>query len=312
MKKITLALVALSTTFSLIAQLKKDTLQQFPAGTKVVGSSLQNRITGDELLGLKSGADPAKANASMAGRTRKKGRPVLFTIGDSTVKNGKGDGSNGQWGWGNFLSQFFDTTKVSVENHALGGRSSRTFLTEGLFDKVLNAVQPGDYVLIQFGHNDNGSPNTGRARASLKGISDSSQVFVMEATGKEVSVHTFGWYLRQYCIDLKQKKATPILVSLIPRNNWVTKDSLNIVRNNTSYALWTKQIAEQEKVPFIDLNEVIATKYEKLGKDAVQKLFYGDHTHTSRDGAILNAKTVAEEIKKLKKCKLRKAVKKKL
>jgi len=309
-KIISLSLFALS--LSVAAQLKNDTLQKFPAGTKVVGSSLQSRITGDELLGIKSGADPAKANPGFAGATRKKGRPVLFTIGDSTVKNGKGDGSNGQWGWGNFLYQFFDTTKVSIENHALGGRSSRTFLTEGLFDKVLAAVKPGDFVLIQFGHNDNGAPNTGRARASLKGISDSSKIFVMETTGREASVHTFGWYLRQYCIDLKLKKATPILVSLIPRNNWVTKDSLNIVRNDQTYALWTRQIAEQEKVPFIDLNDVVATKYEKLGKDAVQKLFHGDHTHTSREGAILNAKTVAEEVKKLRKCKLSKAVKKKL
>ena len=99
------------------------------------------KITGDDLLGLKSGADPAKALRGKApGSSRKKGRPVVFTIGDSTVKNGKDDGSNKQYGWGSLLWQWFDTTRVSVENHALGGRSSRTFITEGLWDKVLASV----------------------------------------------------------------------------------------------------------------------------------------------------------------------------
>jgi lysophospholipase L1-like esterase len=273
-------------------------------------SAQNNGTTGktatDDLLGIKSGADPKKAEPNRAGYSRKKGRPVIFVIGDSTVKNGKDDGSNQQWGWGHFFAEFCDTTKVSVENHALGGRSSRTFITEGLWDKVLDAVQKGDYVLIQFGHNDSGSFNTGRARASLAGNGDNDTTVIMEATGKPQTVHSFGWYMRKYARDVKAKGATPVLLSHIPRNMFMTVDSLNITRNNYGFGLWTKEAAKMEKVAFVDLNQLIADKYDKMGKDAVQLMFYGDHTHTSLAGAKLNAQTLAEGIKASHDDKLRK------
>lgn len=275
----------------------------------------QNKpVTPDENLGLKSGADPVKSalRGRAPGSSRQKGRPVVFTIGDSTVKNGRDDGSNNQYGWGSLLWQWFDTTKVSVENHALGGRSSRTYITEGLWGKVLEGVQKGDYVFIQFGHNDGGSLNTGtRPRASLKGNGDNDTTVVMEATGKSETVHTFGWYMRKYAQDVKAKGATPIILSHIPRNNFVTKDSLQIVRNDKSFGAWCKEAAKMEKVPYIDLNGLIADKYERIGKDSVQLMFFGDHTHTSRLGAELNAKTVAEGVK-LSKHKMLKKLKKAL
>ena len=82
--------------------------------------------------------------------------PTLWLIGDSTVKNGRGDGAGSLWGWGDLLAPHFDTDKIRVVNRALGGRSSRSFLTEGLWDKVLADVEPGDFVMMQFGHNDGG------------------------------------------------------------------------------------------------------------------------------------------------------------
>ena len=267
------------------------------------------KITGEDLLGIKSGADPKKAEPNKAGKSRKKGRPVVFTVGDSTMKNGKDDGSNKQWGWGHFFGDMFDTTKVSVENHALGGRSSRTFITEGLWAKVLAAVQPGDFVLIQFGHNDSGSLNVGRARASLKGNGDNDTTVVMELTGKAETVHSFGWYMRKYAQDVKAKKATPILLSHIPRNMFTTKDSVAVIRNNDGFGKWTKEAAAMEKVLYLDANQLIADKLDKMGKDSIQLMYYGDHTHTSLLGAKLNAKTVAEGIKELKSCKLRKCLK---
>lgn len=270
----------------------------------------KTQIAGEDLLGLKSGADPKKANRGKAGVSRKKGRPVVFIIGDSTVKNGKDDGSNNQWGWGHFFSDMVDTTKVSVENHALGGRSSRTFITEGLWANVLSAVKPGDYVLVQFGHNDSGSLNVGRARASLKGNGDNDTTVVMESTGKAEKVQSFGWYMRKYAKDVKAKKATPILLSHIPRNMFTTKDSVAVIRNSDGLGLWTKQAAAMEHVPYIDLNKLAADKLDKMGKDAIQKLYYGDHTHTSKAGAILNAQTVAEGLRSLKNCKLKNALKK--
>lgn len=270
-------------------------------------NSGQTKITGEDLLGIKSGADPTKALRGKApGSSRKKGRPVVFTVGDSTMKNGKDDGSNKQWGWGHFFGDMFDTTKVSVENHALGGRSSRTYISEGLWDKVLAGVQKGDYVFIQFGHNDAGPLNTGRARASLRGNGDNDTTVVMELTGKEEIIHSFGWYMRKYALDVKAKGATPILLSHIPRNMFTTKDSTNVIRNNDSFGKWTKDAALMTKVSFIDMNELVANKYDKMGKDSVQLMFFGDHTHTSLLGAQLNAKTMAEGIKASKDKQLKK------
>jgi lysophospholipase L1-like esterase len=88
-------------------------------------------------------------------------RPTLFLIGDSTVRNGSGTGAGGLWGWGAFLGDHFDVTRIRIVNRALGGRSSRTFLTEGLWERVLQEIRPGDFVMIQFGHNDGGPPGTG-------------------------------------------------------------------------------------------------------------------------------------------------------
>ena len=96
-----------------------------------------------------------------------KQKPTVFTLGDSTVKNGQGNGAGGLWGWGDPFQQYFDTAKVVVKNRALGGTSSRTFQTKGLWDEVLKELKKGDFVLMQFGHNDGGAINdTLRARGT--------------------------------------------------------------------------------------------------------------------------------------------------
>src|SRR6185437_7169818 len=76
------------------------------------------------------------------------GVATLYISGDSTVKNGKGRGDGNLCGWGSFLGEFFDTSRLAVRNYALGGRSSRNFITEGHWDKVLEQLKPGDYVLM--------------------------------------------------------------------------------------------------------------------------------------------------------------------
>jgi len=281
-------------------------LMIFPVFGQNVQQKSNSKISGEDLLGIKSGADPTKADPKRAGRTRKKGRPVVFLIGDSTMKNGQDNGNNKQWGWGHFFWESCDTTKVSVENHALGGRSSRTYITEGLWDKVMTGVQKGDYVIIQFGHNDSGPYNTGRARASLPGNGDKDTTVIMESTGKSETVNSFGWYMRKYAKDVKAKGATPILLSHIPRNMFTTKDSLAVIRNTNGFGKWTKEAAAMEKVPYIDANQLLADKLDKMGKDSIQGLYFGDHTHTSLTGAILNAKTIAEGIKASKDKQLKK------
>ncbi|HEY5469010.1 MAG TPA: rhamnogalacturonan acetylesterase [Bacteroidales bacterium] len=235
----------------------------------------------------------------------KKQKPTIWLIGDSTVKNGSGKGAGGLWGWGDYLYQQFDTTEISVKNYALGGRSSRTFLSEGLWDKVLAQIKPGDFVIMQFGHNDNGPVNDNfRARGTIKGIGDETEEIDNILTKKHEIVHSFGWYLRKFASDTKSKGATPVICSLIPRNSW--KDG-KVVRSSEDFAKWAQESALAEKAFFINLNEIIAKKYEAIGQDEIKaKYFLTDNTHTTETGAILNATAVAEGIRSLKKCKLNK------
>ena len=227
----------------------------------------------------------------------KKEKPVFYIIGDSTVKNGDGTGKNNQMGWGTVIIPFFDTNRINVQNHAIGGRSSRTFITEGRWIKILETLKKGDYVIMQFGHND-ASPldDTARARGTIKGIGeDSTEIYNPIRKIREV-VHSYGWYMRRYVRETKARGAIPIVCSLVPRDNW--KDG-KVVRSADSYALWAKQIAEQDEAYFIDLNELIAAEYEKMGEQEVRRFFPADHTHTNLDGAKLNAAIVANALKKI-------------
>jgi hypothetical protein len=79
----------------------------------------------------------------------KRGIPTIWLVGNSTVRNGRGDGAHHQMGWGDELTQYFNLKKVNVVNRAIGGRSSRTYITEGHWAEVLQSIKPGDIVLIQ-------------------------------------------------------------------------------------------------------------------------------------------------------------------
>ena len=200
----------------------------------------------------------------------KKEKPVFYIIGDSTVKNGDGTGKQGLWGWGDFIAPYFDTTKISIRNHAIGGRSSRTFITEGRWDKVLATLKKGDYVIMQFGHNDAGPlDDTARARGTIKGIGNESKDIYNPIMKKQEVVYTYGYYMRKYIRDAKAKGAVAIVCSPIPRNDW--KDG-KVSRSKESYAGWAQQVAKEEGAYFVDLNDLVATKYEQMGAEAV-KLF---------------------------------------
>lgn len=230
-------------------------------------------------------------------------KPVLYIIGDSTVKNGDGTGKQSLWGWGSFLGSYFDEQKIEVQNHAIGGRSSRTFLTEGRWDKILATLKPGDYVMMQFGHNDAGPlDDTARARGTIKGTGDDSvEIYNPIRKMKEV-VHSYGWYMRKYVLEAKAKGATPIICSLIPRNNW--KDG-KVIRSNEGYGLWAREIAEKYGAYFIDLNNSIADVYERMDPSAVKKFFPVDNTHTNKEGALLNVGKVIKGIRSLNDCRLK-------
>src|SRR5262245_29646034 len=114
------------------------------------------------------------------GQTARK--PILFICGDSTAAPTRPP--NPTIGWGEKVSEFFDTEKIQIENRALGGRSARTFIAEGRWKSVTDQLQKGDFVLLQFGHNDTKGPLTGN-RYDLSGIGDE----IEEGT----QIRTFGF-----------------------------------------------------------------------------------------------------------------------
>ena len=229
-----------------------------------------------------------------------KTKPTAYIIGDSTVKNGRGDGAGELWGWGDPIVQFFDTTKINIVNCALGGTSSRTFQSKGLWDEVLQKVKKGDFVLMQFGHNDNGPLNdTLRARGTIKGVGEETEEIDNLITKQHEIVHSYGWYLRKVVTDTKRKGATPLIVTPIPRNDW---ENGKIKRTPESYPKWAIDVAIQEKVPFIDLNKLMSDQLDTYGAEKVTGRFFfiTDHTHTSAEGAVMAASLIAEQLKTIK------------
>lgn len=228
--------------------------------------------------------------------------PTLFIVGDSTVKNG----TKGQQGWGDPVAAYFDKAKIKVENHAIGGRSSRTFQTEGRWDKILAAAKEGDFVLVQMGHNDGGAlDDAARARGSIHGTGDETKEIDNPITKKKEVVHTYGWYMRKYVTDAREKKMTPVIVSPIPHcpQKQVAKGDVE----KSNYVVWSEEVAKAEKCEFLHLNKIVMGKYAELKPEDVKTKYFtaADNTHTSPAGAELNAACVVEGIRELKDCKLK-------
>ena len=224
------------------------------------------------------------------GSSRVGSNPVLFLIGNSTMRTGTlGNGNNGQWGWGYYAHEYFDPTKITVENQALGGMSSRTFYNK-LWQPIKQAIRPGDWVIISIGHNDNGPYDEGRARASIPGVGDETLDVVIKETGEHETVYTYGGYMRKYINDVRAQGGYPILMSLTPRNAYDEKGK--IIRK--PHTQWQMQVAAEEGVPFIDLNEISAQKLDKYGSWKTDYHFFLDKIHTSRFGAMMNARSAAE------------------
>jgi rhamnogalacturonan acetylesterase len=219
-------------------------------------------------------------------------KPTLYIIGDSTVRN---EDALGHRGWGSHIINYLDSNKINVSNQAMAGRSTRTFIKEGRWDKVLSALKKGDYVMMQFGHNEGSRPDTSRAgyRGVLRGTGEDT-IQLTWPDGKLEVVHTYGWYIKKFIMDVKEKGGTPIVLSMIPRNEF---RGGKVQRANNDYGKWAKEVAEANGAFFIDLNGITADKYDKLGPDEVKKFFPGDHTHTNPEGAEVNAQSVVEGLR---------------
>ncbi|HEV2296549.1 MAG TPA: rhamnogalacturonan acetylesterase [Tepidisphaeraceae bacterium] len=239
---------------------------------------------------------PATAAAQPA-PTIKPDLPTLWIIGDSTVRNS----TKGQRGWGDPIAEFFDRSRINVVTKARGGRSSRTYITEGLWDEVLAQLKPGDFVMIQFGHNDGGPlDDTHRARGSIRGIGDESREIFNPIMKKQEVVRTFGWYMSKYIHDTRAKGATPIVLSYVPRAPRPNAATQPAATGPTSYALWAQQVAERENAPFIDLHGIVSRHYAMMAPEVVKKQYFApDNTHTNEAGALRNAAAVVEGVRAL-------------
>ena len=243
-------------------------------------------------------------------------KPVLYIIGDSTVATSSP--KNQIQGWAGYMSAFFDTSKILIADRAVPGISSRTYLTKavhdqkmlrnGMWDSIKTTIKSGDYVIMQFGHNDDSPLNdTARSRGSIKGIGNDTLTMFNKFSRRHEVVHSYGYYIRTFINDARAKGAIPVLCSPVPMNHW---NNGRIIRNDNTYGLWLSQIAKQTNITYIDLNKLVADRYELLGQNAVtQDYFAPDQVHTTAKGAELTAYCLVMQLKKTKTLGLRKFLK---
>ena len=232
--------------------------------------------------------------------------PTLFIVGDSTARN------QADLGWGDHLAHYFDTNKINIANRARAGRSSRSYYNEGLWAGVLAEMKPGDFVLIQMGHNDGGTTtpqNDAKARASYKGLGDETAEYTLPkpfTTGPLAgqtteTIHTYGWYIRKYIADTRAKHATPILLTVTIRNIWTNDaDGKLHIERDMGFRDYVYKLGEEQGVPVVDMATVAADRLDALGPEKTALLYPIDHTHTSAEGAERNAESVAIALRNAK------------
>ncbi|HVW21586.1 MAG TPA: prolyl oligopeptidase family serine peptidase [Opitutaceae bacterium] len=240
--------------------------------------------------------------------------PTLVVAGDSTASTG----DPAHRGWGAVLADYFDPAKINVINRAVGGRSFRTFYGEGLWQKIADALKPGDVVVIEFGHNDGGTPGVSRPdRGDLPGTGEETKA-VRHADGTVETVHTFGWYARTFVREARAKGALPVLSSTTPRNIWTNprasfrdgrlleqQPGYDAAADRIEYGMggmlgWIRQVAREEHAPFVDHSGLSGAVFDRLGREATAKYFPADHTHTSTEGAVVNAETMVAGLRTLR------------
>ncbi|GAP84682.1 putative rhamnogalacturonan acetylesterase [Rosellinia necatrix] len=214
--------------------------------------------------------------------------PTVYLCGDSTMANkGANDGDTDGWG------QYFGTySTVSVVNKAIGGRSARSYWNEGRFAEVANLAKSGDIVVIEFGHNDGGSPTSNdNGRSDCPGAG--TETCISDATGE--TVYTFVFYVIQAARLMTAKGASVVLSSQTPNNLWETGTFLPAPPRFVGYQS-TAQKALGGSVYFVDHFQAVAAMYNKLGNSATNALYPNDHTHTSPQGASLSAQAFTQAI----------------
>lgn len=214
--------------------------------------------------------------------------PTLFIAGDSTAATG----SPVARGWGAVLVDYFDTTKVNLVNQAQGGARFNTYIPTR-WPAIVEAIKPGDFVVIEFGHNN----------GPLPGIGDETQEVVNRRGGPPTVMQTHGWYLKKMISDVRGKGGIPIASTITLRNRWAEGKVERLkeqVVGQGGMSDWTRQVAANEKVLLVDHSHIIGDAYDKLGEEAVAKFFAPtDYLHTNTAGAIVNCETFIAGLKAL-------------
>jgi len=210
--------------------------------------------------------------------------PTVYLAGDSTeAPSGEGNGT-GTEGWGQYLQYSLDLSSISVNNSAIAGRSARSYTREGRFAAIARALKPGDWVVIEFGHNDGGSPypaasDNGRADCPGQGNETCPTVY-LNAT--EI-VLTYPAYLINASKSFLAKGARVVISSATPDNPWET-GNYTYVPNRFSYYAWLT-VAElggpAAGVYYVPHGQYTAQAMFNLGPTFIDANYPIDHTHTS-------------------------------
>jgi lysophospholipase L1-like esterase len=240
-----------------------------PGGVQVKLKSREaGSYTWDDKLTLEFLGDPRVASIDIEPVTV----PTVFLAGDSTVTDQRSEPAAS---WGQMLPALFEPD-VAVANHAESGETLKSFVTELRFDKMLSLVKPGDWLLIQFGHND--------------------QKANWPQTYADPAV-TYPAWLRTYIAEARRRGAHPVLVTSPERRNY-TPDG-KVKRTLAEYGEAVRTVAREDKVPLVDLQERTVALYEALGEAKAATLFNDggkDRTHHNNPGAWFLARAVAAEI----------------
>lgn len=197
---------------------------------------------------------------------------TVHMIGDSTMANKPVIPAYAERGWGQMFHMYFKSN-VRVENYAQNGRSTKTFIAEGRWDKVLAAIRPGDYVIIQFGHNDEKTNDVNRGTAPFGEFTTNLMRFVHES---------------------RSRKATPILATPVARRKFDADGK--IVDTHGEYPKAVRAVATAESVPVLELGAATERLLQQLGPESSKRLFewtpageFSDNSKAVEDDTHFNA-----------------------
>ncbi|KAJ4485813.1 SGNH hydrolase [Lentinula aciculospora] len=203
---------------------------------------------------------------------------TVYLAGDSTMApNGDGAGT-GTDGWGQYLGQYLT---LSISNQAIAGRSARSFTEEGRFTTIIDDVVAGDFVIIEFGHNDGLSGDVDNGREDAFGDSLTTTTTVTETDGSTEVIHTFNYYMTNAVNSLKAKGAIPIVSAQTPDNIW----DGDVIAAPPRFVPYAQEVSGNTSVTYVDHYDYVAQAYEVIGETTVNTYYPIDHTHTTITGA---------------------------